>query len=342
MKFITSMIDRIRATSLHSDGLVAIPREIALDWQLNRQAKRAPLTNSLAPEAYQYLRPENPRLEDISSRNRLIDPRVTRTKVWHDRHVAPDDMLYFRGDNAYVWQLRGRNNNEMGYALSAYYAEAISSLNLMKQLDEDGSFGAITFEIHKKLISRDLIDSVLEIEFLERTLAISKRSNIRVLDIGAGYGRLADRMCSALPNVGKYTCTDAIAVSTFVCEYYVAHRGRQNLIEVVPLYDAEKTILSQKVDIAINIHSFSECTSDAIEWWLSLLNRASVKYLMLVPNANINNRMGECLISNDLVDMSRCLAKYGYRSLHREPKYRDPLVQRYGLNPTFYHLFEYR
>jgi hypothetical protein len=57
--------------------------------------------------------------------------------------------------------------------------------------------------------------SFFELYFLDNHLDIASRENVCILDIGAGYGRLAHRTVTALPNV-RYLCTDAVAVSTFI------------------------------------------------------------------------------------------------------------------------------
>ena len=90
-----------------------------------------------------------------------------------------------------------------------------------------------------------------------------------MLDIGAGYGRLAHRMVSALPGVERYLCTDAVAVSTFVSDYYLRFRGMEKAL-AIPLDVIDNSLRDYPVDLAINIHSFSECQTRAIEWWIRL------------------------------------------------------------------------
>ena len=83
------------------------------------------------------------------------------------------------------------------------------------KLVEDDYFGNITFDIDGKLVSRDLLDSLVEIYFLDRHLGLASAApGLTVLDIGAGYGRLAHRILSALPSATRYLCSDAIAEST--------------------------------------------------------------------------------------------------------------------------------
>jgi hypothetical protein len=46
------------------------------------------------------------------------------------------------------------------------------------------------------------------------------------------------------------------------------------------------------------------------------------------------------MLTNDRQEISPIVAKHGYTLVAREPKYGDPLVQKYGLYPALYYLFE--
>ena len=72
---------------------------------------------------------------------------------------------YFRGDSQYLFQ--GRGTPEAAYALSADYAARHDALGLFETLEEDGAFGALTFPVDGRIVSRDLLDSVLEIASCE-------------------------------------------------------------------------------------------------------------------------------------------------------------------------------
>jgi len=316
-----------------------IPSSLLYDWQKNPRTKPS-YKESLLPEgAEKYLQPDNPRLRELQKRYADFDPDVTVPLVWQEGIVSPEDLRYFRGDNAYVWQLRGPNMNIMAYALATYYVKSIDKLKLLQQLAEDDSFGNFSFLIDNKKISRDLLDSINEIHFLEKHLDVSALSDPAILDIGAGYGRLALRMLEAFPNIRTYFCTDAIAVSTFISEYYLRFRKLENKAKAVPLDEIETTLEKNPVDIAVNIHSFSECSISAVEWWLSLLEKHGIKYFMIVPNTGDHG--GELLQTCDHQDISRVVEKHGYKLIAREAKYSDPVVQKYGLDPTYYYLFEF-
>jgi putative sugar O-methyltransferase len=328
-------------TLLKHYGFELVPSSVVYDWQrwsspLAAVAAAAPTTMADSPE----LRPDAPELLDLRARYRTCDSAVTSATLWTDDLVSPEDMRNFRADNAYVWQRRGPNMHDTAYALTYYYVRSIDQLGLLSTLSEDELFGAYTLTADGRLISRDLLDSIVEIYFLQRYLNLTDTDEFTVLDIGAGYGRLAHRLTTALPNLGEYLCTDAIPVSTFLCDHYLRFRGLGERTRVVPLDEIEDVAAGQSIDLAVNIHSFSECTLAAINWWISLLARTGVQYLMVVPNTGHDG--GQRLLTNDGKDFGQVITKHGYQPVACDPKFSDSLVQSYGINPTYHHLFELR
>jgi hypothetical protein len=75
-----------------------------------------------------------------------------------------------------------------------------------------------------------------------------------------------------------------------------------------------------------------------MDWWLSLLARYSVRYLMIVPNAGDHG--GERLLTHEGENFGEVIEKHGYKLIAKEPKFRDPVVQTFGINPTYHYLFE--
>ena len=319
-------------------GFEIVPTESLYEWQRIVVDEPCWHSCSLSDEALGYLKPDNPKLIALRQRYSLFDADVTTPSVWNDQLVSADDIAYFRGDNAWVWQVRGKNSNVLAYAISFYYLKSMDRLGLLDKFIEDENFGNFVFSIAGHHVSRDLLDSIAEIYFLDRHLGIGSRVGFRVLDVGAGYGRLAHRMVSALSGVERYYCTDAVAVSTFVSEYYLRFRSADKAV-VIPLDEIETALSGHPVDLAINIHSFSECRMQAIEWWIRLLSRHRVKNLMIVPNWPTGR--GERLLTNDGQDFLPLLEQYGYRTVVKEPKYLDPVVQEFGLYPSWHHLLEF-
>jgi len=319
-----------------------VPVSQLYDWQKHSPERISSNNNSRLPEgAEAYLRVTHPRLVELQDRYSRFDSQVTAPLVWTPDHVSSDDILYFRGDTAYVWQRKGMHLNVLAYALSTFYVKSIDTHNLLASLEEDELFGNCIVEIDNRPISRDLLDSIVEIYFLDRHLSIaSSDRRLRILDIGAGYGRLAHRLLNACPKVRSYWCTDGVATSTFISDYYLRFRNLEDRAKAIPLDEIEDAMKHQTVDIALNIHSFSECTTSAIEWWLSLLAKHGVGHLMIVPNHV--DRDGERLLSNDRKDMRAIVERHGFTLIAKEPKYREPVVQQYGMYPVYHYLFQLR
>ena len=320
-------------------GAEIVPTEILFEWQRARIDKACWNDCPLPDDAARYLQPDNPKLIELEQRYKAFDPDVTTPLVWTDGYVSTEDIAHFRGDNAWGWQVRGPYTNMLAYAITLYYLKFLDRFGLLDKLVEDNSFGNFTFPIAGRVVSRDLLDSIAEIYFLDRHLGIGSRTGLRVLDVGAGYGRLAHRMVGALPGVESFFCTDAIPVSSFVSDFYLRYRGVERA-RVVPLDEIDKTLSDHPVDLAINIHSFSECRTKAIEWWARLLSKHHVKNLMIVPNRC--GTRGERLFTIDRHDFLPLLERHGYRTVLKEPKFLDPIVQEYGLQPSWHHLLELR
>jgi hypothetical protein len=316
-------------------GKEIVSVDLPYDWQRPGEPMPRESACSLPEEAVRYLTTDNPRLLELQARYKAFNENVTTPFAWTEDAIRPQDISFFRGDTAWLWQARGNNANVPAYALTWYYLKSIDRLGLLDRQSEDDSFGCLTLPVDGRPVSRDLIDSLFEIYFLDRHLGIGSGTGLRVLDIGAGYGRLAHRMTSALPGVDRYLCTDAIAASSFVSEYYLRYRGAERA-SVVPLDEIEQRLADCPVDLAINIHSFSECRLAAIEWWIRLLSQHRVRYLMIVPND------WEELMTSEGYDFLPLLESYGYRKVVKEPKFLDPVIQKYGILPSWNHLLELR
>jgi hypothetical protein len=189
-------------------------------------------------------------------------------------------------------------------------------------------------------VSRDLLESVNELEFLERQVALSAIDGLRVLDIGAGYGRLAHRGVTAYPNCADWCCVDAVPESTFVAEYYLRNRGVAPPARVVPLHELDGALAVGGFDLALNIHSFPEMPLAAVTWWVQLLARLEVPRVLIVPNEA--NRLRSLEPDKTTRDFAPVLAAHGYEQTHVEPVIDDPAVaELVRLHDTF-HLFELR
>ena len=306
----------------------------------------APVSTSTPADAREKPSDSHRRLVEL--RTRYAGHPAAAASLWGQEYISREISLpEFRADNAFIWQTRtstrpvhGAGVREINYLLTAYYVRAVDRLGLLDRLSDDDAFGNLLVPVEDGFtVSRELLDSVLEIDFLDRHLGLFSRPKLHLLDIGAGYGRLAHRLVQSVPNLERVYCIDAVAESTFVAEYYLQYRGVSDKAHVIPLDEASTTIREGEVDIATNIHSFSECPLEVIEWWLGLLSTKRVRHLLIVPNT------GEYLRSRERdqrsLDFAPALREHGYDLIALEPKYlRSAGVQRHGLYPTHYHLFE--
>jgi SAM-dependent methyltransferase len=287
------------------------------------------------------LRTTNPELRALTRRYAALSGITGTPPVWRHGHVTSEELLYFRGDNAYVWQLQDNNTAEK-YLRTYLYLKTIDTLGLFDVLTEDGDYGVFLFPTrvagkdgHEIWVSRDLLDSTCELLFLQRTLQISRRPGLKILDIGAGYGRLAYRAVTAFDSIDTYFCIDAVPESTFISSYYLSRKGAVRARVVA--FDDQQDLVAGTIDLAINIHSFSECTIGAVDYWVSRCAELKIEHLFIVPNWSRSG--GEALRLADGTDFSPVLAHHGYRLCHAEPKYGNPEIQEYGVSPAWDHLF---
>lgn len=305
-----------------------------------------PEVSTLPDGAAEYLRASNPRLIELASRySGLPGSQGSRwTAEFVDEQI---DLARFRADNPYVWSTRdawvGGNGAKrrvatrpINYVLSAYYARTVDELDVLDTASDDGLFGSYRLKVDDRLtVSRDLLDSTIEINFLARHCRISQSSAFKLIDVGAGYGRFAHRLLGAFPRASVY-CVDGVPLSTFLCEYYLRVRGIDSKATSVPL--DELGSIPPDIDFAVNIHSWSECPLTVIEWWLDRLVDLGLPTLMVVPNEGAELRSLE--VDGRRLDFAPALDRRGYSRTVLERKYGTSACQRLGVFPTYYHLFE--
>lgn len=338
------ILKQLADAALAQKGYERIPSRLVYPWQRTPVDLPSHSGAPLPPGAEEVLRSDHPRLLELERAYRVLPSPLSAEPIWNEELLAAADLRYFRGDNPYVFQLRGRNLNPLGYAVSYYCARRvpeIDRLGLLDRLGEDGLFGVHTFEVEGRTVSRDLVDSALELAFLERHLGLSRNPMRTILDVGAGYGRLAHRGAIAFPDTTRWWCTDAIATSTFLSEYYLGFRGltgkASGRARVVPLPELSAALQPGAVDLAVNVHSFSECPLPSITAWVGLLAERRVAYLMIVPNAVAAD--GVTMLTNRGEEFSSVVRAAGYELSVAEPKYPDPIVQEYGVSPAAHLLF---
>ncbi|HET9733606.1 MAG TPA: putative sugar O-methyltransferase [Acidimicrobiales bacterium] len=283
--------------------------------------------SSLPPGADEVLREDNPRLVELRQSYARLDWPVCAHSRWQPRNVSGFlSLQYFRGDTVYLWHYRDSQElAQLKYFVYLRYLIERDTPRLLDKLDEDGAFGCWTYEFppHKPC-SRDLLDSVNELLFLERHLSILSAADLRILDVGAGYGRLAHRASQAVGSLSTYCCVDAVPESTFLSEYYSSFRSVAPPVQVVPLPDVPD-LPPGGFDLAVNVHSFSECALAAIEWWMGRLAELRVPSLFLVPNERAGFLSTEA--DGTRRDYLPVIESSGYRLVAEEWSFDDPALR---------------
>jgi hypothetical protein len=294
----------------------------------------------LDPESERYLRQDNPALASLRSRYNALQVDAASHSVWNPGFVGRSVSLgAFRAHNAFVWAY-GELPRATALKYFIFTQEVVRRAGpLLARLSEDAMFGCVAYDLEGPgRVSRDRLDSALELDFVNRHTGLLDRPGLRVLDIGAGYGRLAHRTCE-VAEVADFACVDAIPESTFLCDYYLRYRGIADRARSVPLDEvaASDTTLG-RFDIAFNVHSWSECTLAAVTWWVEVVRRLEVPYLFVVPNQH------DRFITRE-ADKSRqnflpVIEKAGYHLVASEPLFDDADVRRLLAIPDRLYLFK--
>ncbi len=286
---------------------------------------------------------DNPRLLELKDAYRKLN--LFDTSQW-ETFSRLIDIQNFRGEPGYLAQMWG-GMTEQRYLATLDYAIRIGLRHDIETLGEDGAFGCITFNADMGaneddiVISRDLLDSVFEIQFLKDTLG---KDDLSLFDIGAGYGRFAHRFLQAFRG-GFACCVDAVPLSTFLCDFYMSYRMGENyecwcsmpLTEVADLPFGDFPHL----DIACNMYSFSEMPLSAVKMWLDLCENLEIKYFFLVPHAGdlINPHFVTSEPDGSHLDYYPLFERHGYKLKVQRPKFPVEMSGQLIYN-TSYLLFE--
>jgi SAM-dependent methyltransferase len=312
---------------------VPVSLETAVWRWLGKLTVGASRSGELAPETRTYLSPSNPVLTGLKARYAAVGgPEHSFWSFWE----AKINLLKFRGESDYLSQAYFRNTQKR-YELTSAYVEMIDADGWLRYLTEDRLFGVKTWDVLPGvLVTRDLLDSIIELHFLKEALGWKEKDDLRVLDIGAGYGRFAHRFVHLFPR-GQIDCIDAIATSTFLCQFYLEFRGCAAQAHVVP-FDRRSDLKSGAYSLALNVHSWSECSLPFVREWLGLLRDLRVPYLFIVPHRDDLTTKETDGSSKPYFDaMRRC----GFRLVRKQRKFaRSIVVDRAGIFPTNYYLFE--
>ena len=194
-------------------------------------------------------------------------------ETWVQR--VRDSMPNFCANEIYVEQLSP--GDDQFYEAMAKLKSRNWTLLDPEGRTRDAQFGGIVRKIHRHgEMTRMWADAQMEINFLSRFLPLR---HARVLEIGGGYGRLAVILATL---VHQYVCVDAVPMTTDLCKLYCS-KFRPEVI-VPTLAEFAQMAPTLEPTLAINVHSFNECTLEQIERWLDLLVEMKVGHLFTVSH----------------------------------------------------------
>jgi len=265
----------------------------------------------------------NPWEEEIVRRSLELDKKYLKSNlypedlgVWTDKHLNKLDLRNFRSDNVYVWQKR--NLASESYLVSYLLTKLMDKADLLESIEESGEYGAQVYTFFDKKISRDLIDSVLEINFLIDMVGIDTLKRFKVLDIGAGYGRLAKNLAGLFPEL-EIGCVDSIPMSTAISEFYLKEEIEKAQVKVYNLTQLEE-LSERNFDLATNVHSFSEMSLGSVEIWIKFLRKSKIPRVFVVPNPKeLRLNTGE--------DFEVIFERYGYKVVASRSKFREGIPE---------------
>lgn len=132
-------------------------------------------------------------------------------------------------------------------------------------------------------VTRMYLDSCVEIDFLRRNLFSRVGSDLKVLDVGSGYGRLA---VSLAPMVHSIVCVDPVSISVDLCRWYLRTFPRGALATSIGIDEFAEEAPELKIDLAVNVHSWSECSTSQTARWVETLAGMGVPWLFTVVHGN--------------------------------------------------------
>ena len=217
---------------------------------------------------------------------------------WHDAEPMP-----IRGENV-------RDRDSPTYRLRAYafwcglvwqYASLNDELGCLR-LAEPSLGRPIPVWLHGRLISQDLANAAMDLNSMARAIPLRKMR--RVLEIGAGYGKLAYIFSSLFPEA-EYTIADIAPVLAVSKNYLSAVTQGKHLNFVLP-HELD-AMPDHSFDLIINVSSLDEMPPPVQTRYLQRVDRLCRGHLYL---SGYGWHIGERVGLNAVAYPSRWIAVY--------------------------------
>jgi len=283
--------------------------------------------------------PDQPATDRLAHFEALLAPAPGELTMWTDWPHASDPPD-FRGEVS-TSQAAAHEPSNWGtarlldaYRLQHLHAMAEDRLGLLPGMIEDGAFGGLRFAIDGRIISRDMLDGAMELNFVARHAGLARGDAFIWADIGAGWGRLVHRCLEGFP-AARGLALDAVPYSAWTAEHYLRHRGVLGRAGV----GGRALLQGSRPTVGSNVHSWSEAPLASIRGWLDALAAAGTPWLFFVPHDEAAVSLepegpGQPIIPE--------ITARGWSLVAEQPKYgASPALGRHALYP-FVHYFLFR
>ncbi len=220
-----------------------------------------------------YLSIDNPRL---AYWKQLLSNNYSNLAMWGRWQTKVESNIsQFAGEAYYLTQ--GQSEKQYNDKIKLF-DRGINIDPFIKLFDFDKQWGARVVGG----FTRASLEALQECLFLKTYLPILPKS---ILDIGCGYGRLLPFLKLTFPESFFIVGTDCVPVSLFLTEYYIQQLKKNGILsDIGGLFINEPknvTKFDLEYDLAINIHSWNECSYDEVKRWLDVIK---CKYLFTVSH----------------------------------------------------------
>lgn len=211
--------------------------------------------------------------------------------------AGPEIIKRLRDHTHWLTGVRSYDYKEHHRHMSKKFARKLSDLrNVTKNLPvfgEMGVLGDFGHPINGQLFNIDtlkFVESCIAIEKSGVMDALRREKNLRVCEIGAGWGGFISHLSRHLPQ-SKFVIVDLPSTLIFSFTYLSAafpnrsmgifgaddYSGNEDFIFVLP--DDFLTKFNCKIDLAVNMVSFQEMTNEQVSSYSARIRELEVKYL---------------------------------------------------------------
>ena len=204
-------------------------------------------------------------------------------------------------------------------ALHHVYLSALEKRDvwgLLQTLEEPDLGQNDTVKVRGRRVSMDLLQSVDELYRLVEVMGWSRDDKVAICEIGAGYGRLAHVVLSAMPNA-RYFVFD-LPESLLLAQYYLTSLHPESKALLYPestegsdaaqrwseariafgLPHQLRSLEPRSVDAVVNIYSFMEMAPAQVAAYFDVIERLDPKALFIKQHKHEVNLLEDSLLTS--------------------------------------------